>query len=142
MLPLKIIQKHYNEVTPQLLLTMTVCHLSFNQAYLMTKQNPELSTKCPIFTSGAPKHSVDTMGRSVTIHLGAVSNLDAGAHIKTTAGQLICQTADSGQKKTVKIPFSQIFSSLSIESSLEANIWRFFEFSLQCLISSGVCECS
>ena len=92
-----------------------------------------------IYFLEAPKHSVDTMGRSVTIHWRAVSNLDAGAHIKTAAGQLICQTADSGQKKTVKIPFSQIFSSLSIERQIFGD---FLEFSLQCLISSGVCECS
>ena len=89
-----------------------------------------------IYFSEAPKHSVDTMGRSVTIHWRAVSNLDAGAHIKTAAGQLICQTAESGQKKTVKIPFSQIFSSLSIERQIFGD---FLEFSLQCLISSGVC---
>ena len=47
---------------------------------------------------------------SVTIHLGALSNLDAGAHIETTAGQLIRQPEDSGQRKTVKISSSQIFS--------------------------------
>ena len=79
-----------------------------------------------IYFSEAPKHSVDTMGRSVTIHWRAVSNLDAGAHIKTAAGQLICQTADSGQKKTVKIPFSQIFSSLSIERQIFGDFFWVF----------------
>lgn len=62
--------------------------------------------------SKAPKGSLLTQwGLSVTIHLGAVSNLDAWAHIETTAGQLIRQPGEAGQKKTVKIPFSQIFSS-------------------------------
>ena len=59
--------------------------------------------------SEAPKSSLLTQwSLSVTIHL---SNLDAGAHIETTAGQVIRQPGEDGQRKTVKIPFSQIFSS-------------------------------
>ena len=66
--------------------------------------------------SQAPAHSLLTQwSLSVTIHLRALSNLDAGPHIETTAGQLIRQPEDSGQRKTVKISSWQIFSS-SIES--------------------------
>ena len=87
--------------------------------------------------SQAHESSLLTQWRlSVTIHLGALSNLDAETHIETTAGQLIRQPEDSGQRKTVKISYSQIFSS-SIERGKYLGILR--EFSLQCLISSGVC---
>ena len=74
--------------------------------------------------SQAHESSLLTQWRlSVTIHLGALSNLDAETHIETTAGQLIRQPEDSGQRKTVKISYSQIFSS-----SIERGRQKFRDF--------------
>ena len=69
--------------------------------------------------------------------LGSSEQFRCRAHIETTAGQLIRQPGEAGQRKTVKIPFSQIFSSSSIDRVRGS---KYLEISLQCLISSGVCE--
>ena len=92
----------------------------------------------PHFSQAHESSLLTQWSLSVTIHLGALSNLDAETHIETTAGQLIRQPEDSGQRKTVKISYSQIFSS-SIERGRQK--FRDFErvFSSMFDIKCGVC---